>query len=90
MSDPYGYARLLEMLKSIEADLRAEGREDDAAEIYRASRFASGSPSEFLGESRLALERLLQVGAPLAPATEALAREAVEGITTGFRSVGGE
>jgi len=90
MSDSQGFGTLLEMLKRIEADLIAGGRNDEAAEIHRATRFASGSPSEFLGESRLTLERLLQVDPPLPPATEALVRAAVDGITVGFRSVGGE
>jgi hypothetical protein len=90
MSDPHRYGRLLDILKTIEHDLREDGRQTDADEVYRASRFASGSPSEFLGESRIALERLLEVGFPLQPTTEALAREGIEGITKGFRAVGGE
>jgi hypothetical protein len=90
MTDPHGYGRLLEILKAIEHDLREDGRGTDADEVYRASRFASGSPSEFLGESRIALERLLDAGPPLQPTIEVLAREAVEGITKGFRAVGGE
>ena len=90
MPDPHGYGRLLETLRTIEKDLRASGRDADADEVHRATHFYIGSPSEFLGESRLRLERLLQFGAPLSTETEALAREAVEGITIGFRAVGGE
>lgn len=89
LRDGHGYGRLVEMLSLIEADLRAEGREVEADAIHHASRFASGSPSELLGESQVALERLLQVGAPLPKRTRALALEALRGIRSGFRAVGG-
>ena len=90
MDDPHGYHELSRILNTVEAELRSEGRDIEADEIYRASRFAVGSPSEFLGESRIALQRLLDSGVALRNGTEEVARATIDEITAGFRRVGGQ
>lgn len=59
MSDPHGYDQLLSDLRQIAKALHAEGRDADVMGIERVMKFAGGSPFEFLGESRIVLERLL-------------------------------
>lgn len=51
---------LLAYLRKLAADLEAIDALDDARGIVGASKFASGSPSEFLHEARNALASVLQ------------------------------
>lgn len=78
-SDPHGYRRLYRSLRFLAGELRAIDRPDLAALVDRASEFSSGSPSEFVGESREAIkaigDALDRSNPPAAALTRVLASE---------------
>lgn len=88
-ADPHGYLELLTILKRIEAEVRGASDTNAAEALATASKFATGSPSEFLGEARLALRSVLSSGVSLSAETSELIRRAIEDINEGFRRVGG-
>ncbi len=88
-ADPYGYGELLSVLKRIQAELLETSDKETAEIVARAAKFVVGSPSEFLGESRLALEAVLGRPTKISEMTKALAKRTIEKIDEGFRSVGG-
>lgn len=81
---------LLEYMRKLADDLEAMGALNDACRIVDASRFVSGSPSEFLHEARNALASVLQLDERYLSAiqTEEL-RSAIRQIDDAFRKIGG-
>jgi hypothetical protein len=87
--DPHGYGQLFASLTHIEDQLRALGKPKAAERINFATKFyGSGSPTELLGESRLALEAVLNEEANLSGGVIAEIRETLEKINEGFRHAG--
>jgi len=87
MDDPHGYARLARALDFLV--LEAEAAHIDPAGLNVARRFYGGSPSEFLGESLLALEAILMSLDRLPPSIDAFVEALVAEIRLGFERVGG-
>jgi predicted alpha/beta hydrolase len=87
--DSHGYQELQQRLASISGQLRDLDRTDLALAVEHAAKFAGGSPSEFLGEARIALAQVLG-SVPKAPkALCQLCQETIDRINAGFRAVGG-
>ena len=85
-ADPHGYRLLDRSLAFIAAEVRHSGNEAVALEVDRAREYAIGSPSEFLGEARIALR--LVAGLERAPRSiRRFAEELVAEIDEGFRRV---
>ena len=60
MDDAFGYGRLLADLEAIRTMLASAGLARASEEVSRAIAFSGGgSPTEFMGESRIALLRVL-------------------------------
>ena len=53
---------LYEYLLALSAQLAVHGLDDLSKDVVAASRHAAGMSTEFLGESRLALRRVLRLG----------------------------
>jgi hypothetical protein len=88
MSDPHGYDRLARALDFVAIEVRSAGL--DPSNIETARRFyGSGSPSEFLGESLVALETLVLDGAELPSSVLAFVQAVIAEIRQGFDRVGG-
>jgi len=87
MNDPHGYDRLARALDFLVAELRAA--QLDSSGLERARRFQTGSPSEFLGESLLALEAVLRNVDYLPPSVAAFIEALASEIRLGFERVGG-
>jgi hypothetical protein len=88
--DPHGYRRLHDDLRAIEARLDQLGRSELAGHIRDALRFyGTGSPSEYLGESRLALQRVLAAGPDLPHELRAAVADQMSLIEQGQQRIGG-
>ena len=87
MDDPHGYARLTRSLVFLRDELLQHGHHDQATEVSRALTYACGSPSEYLGESRIVL-RCVASTAPLPASILAFASSLADEIDEGFRRVG--
>jgi hypothetical protein len=87
--DAGGYLRLRRALIFIGQELRETDETDSAERVERAIAFFSGSPSEFLGESLIALEGVLGRPAPLAPSMRAFVSALAAEIREGFDRIGG-
>lgn len=87
--DPGGYLWLRRALTFIGQELREAEETDRAEHIERAIAFFGGSPTEFLGESLIALEGLLSGPASLTPSMHAFVSALVAEIREGFDRIGG-
>ena|SRR5688572_24549441 len=88
IADPHGYQRLYRSLEFIAQECRLAGDDEATADVERAMAFASGSPSEFLGEAEIVLRRIASsraIGRSTARFADAMAME----IRSGFDRVGG-
>lgn len=88
-SDPGGYLRLRRSLAFVAQELREANDVQPAEDIERAIAFFGGSPSEFLGESLISLDRLLDGPVSLSPSVGAFASALAAEIRAGFRLIGG-
>lgn len=82
-------AALLSYLALLSAQLESRGEADLACIVDASSRFASGSPSEFLNEAGAALEIVHQRSKVLSPTDQAQLKSIIEQIDAAFRQVGG-
>jgi hypothetical protein len=88
--DPHGYQNLYESLVELEAEMRSLGHQTSADRIRHAEKFyKTSSASEFLGESRLALQAALNVSNSLPEHIRTKMESVINDITTGFRNAGG-
>jgi hypothetical protein len=84
--DPHGYDQLFASLIHMGEQLTASGKSKAAERINFATKFyGTGSPTEFLGESRLALEAILNEEVNLSGSIVTEIRETLEKINEGFR-----
>jgi hypothetical protein len=89
-TDPHGYGRLRDLLADVEEALAATHNNREASLVHRAVLFyGGGSPSEFLGESRVALEATLASARDLPVELVSRIRAIIAEIDEGFRAVGG-
>jgi hypothetical protein len=89
-NDPHGYGRLHRFLLDVEKQLAADGYDAESMRVHQASRFyGGGSPSEFLGESRLALLATLNAAPSLPNEFAQRIENVVAEIDEGFQAVGG-
>lgn len=84
-----GALRLRRSLVFIGQELREAGDTNLAENIERAIAFFGGSPSEFLGESLIALEGLLGEPASIAPSMREFVSALATEIREGFERIGG-
>ena len=88
--DPQGYARLSEALVRFGQRLQLLGDTASAHKIREAARlYGGGSPTEFLGESRLALQSVLASAHGLPTDLISAMSAIVDDINDGFKRVGG-
>jgi len=87
MNDPHGYARLARGLNFLVVEV--EAAKLDPTGLDHALQFYGGSPSEFLGESLLALEAVLTSLDQLPPSVGAFANALAAEIRLGFERVDG-
>jgi hypothetical protein len=87
MGEPDGYDRLARALDFLAVEVRAAGL--DPSNIEAASRFYGGSPTEFLGESLIALEALMLDGAELPSSVRAFVRALISELRRAFDRIGG-
>jgi len=88
--DPQGYARLNETLVRFGHRLQLLGDTASAHKIREAAQlYGGGSPTEFLGESRLALQSVLASAQGLPTDLISAMRAVVDEIDDGFQRVGG-
>ena len=87
MIDPHGYGRLVRSLDFLVLEVRAAGV--DPIGLVLARGFYGGSPTEFLGESLIALEALLSSSEMFAPSVVAFADALAQEIRLGFERIGG-
>ena len=87
MNDPHGYARLARSLDFLIVEV-SEAKADSSG-LSLARRFYGGSPSEFLGESLLALEATLNQAELLPSSVVAFADALAAEIRLGFQRIGG-
>lgn len=81
---------LLAYMQKLATDLKAVGALDDAYRIADASKFASGSPSEFLHEARNSLAGTLQSQEKVLTAIQMEdLRSVIRQIDDAFRKIGG-
>jgi len=81
---------LYEYVVSLQITLEGAGELKAAAEVLHLSRFASGSMSEFFGEARVLLPRLLKEQQSKLPDIErAQLQQVIVGIEREFDLVGG-
>ncbi len=84
--DPHGYLRLGRALDFLVIEVRAAGV--DSSKLEWARRFAGGSPSEYLGESLIAIDALLRERSRLADVVAQFAEGTAAEIRQGFDSDG--
>ena len=87
MNDPHGHARLARSLDFLIVEVGEAGA--DSSGLSTARRFHGGSPSEFLGESLLALEATLNQAESLSSSVAAFADALAAEIRVGFQRIGG-
>jgi hypothetical protein len=87
--DPHGYVRLRDALLGFEVDLASTGHHAESKIVERAVHFYVGSPSEFLGESRIALLTTLDSAHNLPLDLAQRIRTIIAEIDEGFRAVRG-
>jgi hypothetical protein len=87
--DPGGYLRLRRALTFIGQELREADQIGPAERVERVVAFSGGSPTEFLGESLIALEVLLGGPASLAPSLREFVAALAAEIREGFDRIGG-
>lgn len=88
--DPHGYARLQAELGVIAEHLDRLGHAEPADVIRSAMRFyATGSPSEYVGEAKLALQAVLADGSSLPDELSARIAAQADLIQQGQDAVGG-
>ena len=88
--DPHGYAELEEKLTELETELDSVDRAASAELIRHARRFyGAGSPTEFLGEARNALEGVVGSTEQLPSELESQITSLIVEINEGFRRIGG-
>lgn len=87
MNDPHGYTRLARSLDFLIVEVSEAGAEPSGLSVAR--RFYGGSPSEFLGESLLALEATLNQADSLPSSIVAFADALAAEIRVGFQRIGG-
>jgi len=88
--DPHGYGRLKDFLGEIERILAASGNETESQLVHHAGLFfGGGSPSEFLGEARLALLSTLHSAHDVPVELVERIHQMICAIDEGFRDVGG-
>lgn len=81
---------LFNYLVWLSGELKSKGQPELSEEVRRASRFASGSPSEFLDEAQEVLKRVKdQCIAVLSETQLADVASVIEQIERGFKKVGG-
>lgn len=81
---------LARYLQELGAELITHGRNSEAMQVQRASRFASGSPSEFLYEAEEALKAVHRSCADVLPEIEvAQVARVLKQINEAFGQVGG-
>jgi hypothetical protein len=86
--DPHGYVRLTRWLAFLADECTAFGLDAPAADVRRALRFRSGSPTEYLTAAEEALAIVLaqeRLPAPL----RGFALTIVQQIDEGFQRIGG-
>lgn len=88
MEDKYGYVRLKNTLEEIAEKLKEEKQDDLANDVLRASKFYGGMPSEFMGESGLALKSVLKNKKELSKETVKITENIYNEIVEGFEKVG--
>jgi hypothetical protein len=86
--DPHGYERPNRSLGFILGECQLAGDDVSTTSVASAMQFRSGSPSEFLGESQLALD-LVANRASLPDSIRAFAGALADEIRQGFERVGG-
>jgi hypothetical protein len=86
---PRTNSELFDYLRWLADTLASGGCPKLADEVRIASRFAAGSPSEFLHEAQTALKRVMSGDTPLTQAQLADVADAVEEIEGAFKTVGG-
>jgi hypothetical protein len=83
-------SELYDYVVALNRELEDMGERGAAAKVLHVSKFASGSTSEFYGEARLVLPKILEeVGKALPETTAARLRDVIEGIEREFALVGG-
>jgi hypothetical protein len=83
-------ADLADGLASLAVNVMASGRSGIAEELVRASRFATGSPSEFLHEAELAIRKTIDCcGDVLTPVQIDELKGVLKQIDEAFDDVGG-
>lgn len=88
--DPHGYGHLHAELTRIAQELDRLGQPELGDQVRYALRFfGTGSPSEYVGESRLALEGVLADSTALPDELRARIAEQVMSIRQGQDAVGG-
>lgn len=87
MNDPHGYVRLARGLDFLIVEVSEA--DADSSGLSLARRFYGGSPSEFLGESLLALEATLNQAESLPSSVVAFADALAAEIRLGFQRIGG-
>jgi hypothetical protein len=87
-NDPHGYIQLYDVLLVISSKLRILGRGESADRIFLATQFRGGSPTEFLGESRLALQATLDSERDLPSDIVAEIQNTLEEVNEGFDRAG--
>lgn len=87
--DPNGYLRLRRALTFIAQELREAGETEPVEQVERAIAFFGGSPSEFLGESLIALEHVLGCPVAVAPSTHAFVDALASEMREGFARIEG-
>jgi len=88
-SDAHGYQELCSVLQRVEAELRQASDEATADTVATAQKFAIGSPSEFLGEARIALQSVLASPVRVSDGTREAIERVIKEINEAFRRVGG-
>ena len=87
MNDAHGYSRLVRGLDFLIVE--ASEANVDSSGLSLARRFYGGSPSEFLGESLLALEAIVNQAESLPSSVVAFADALAAEIRVGFQRIGG-
>ena len=81
---------LFDYLVWLSGELKSKGKSELAEEVKIASRFASGSPSEFLHEAQTVLKKVKANCISVLSETQlADAASAIEQIESAFKKVGG-
>lgn len=88
MEDKYGYLKLKSTLEIIAEKLIQENQQALANEVARATKFYGGMPSEFMGESWLALKKILGNKQKLSDDTVILVEDIYKQIEKGFERIG--